>query len=62
MREELIREIIKYVEETEVAWDAQVGDVRTLEQLIRDDRMPAFYAELVVELTTKEILDQTSNK
>jgi len=46
LNKNVIKEIIEYVEEAEVTMDAEMGEVRSLDELIKDGRMPSFYLKL----------------
>jgi len=44
---DVLNDIIKYIESTQVAIDGEWGDGRTLEQLISDKEMPKLYHDLI---------------
>lgn len=46
MDEELIQEIITYIEEKEECVDGEFGSARSLEKLISDNDMPELYWKL----------------
>ena len=50
---EVLNDIIKYIEKTEVTIDGEWGDGRTLEELIADKEMPKLYHDLI-DLKMKE--------
>jgi len=50
----LLKAVIKYVEKSEVSFDAEFGSLRTLEQLEKDGDLPEFLFELRDLIKSKE--------